>query len=366
MPNDIIPSSSSLEAFNQRFLTEHENPNRVSAERRFVDYLNTHRKTWLTADITEYRNWLITTYRATNGKPLSPASVQAYLSHVRSRYRNLLESNRLRDELFAANKDKSFVEAKAYVDETIKRIENQLNASQRGAKSTRSYSHADHLRLTAGQTRQLLNAVQEARGNADNAVREFMAIRDYAIITMLLATGIRNAELRALTVSDLRMYDDGKLSLYVREGKGGQSRYIHYGAMLFGLEATEDYLERVMIREGVVYRGLKGPFAAKYEGDKIVAALSDDPMTHDTVNEILKRYPISINGNIRTVDPHDLRRTYARRMYDAGMSIEGIAWQLGHVIKDNAGERPNIQMALRYIGNIGSDERTPEVNPYEE
>ena len=38
------------------------------------------------------------------------------------------------------------------------------------------------------------------------------------------------------------------------------------------------------------------------------------------IQYLLGRYPIAVNGDLVTVKPHDLRRTYARRLYEAGMA----------------------------------------------
>jgi integrase len=48
------------------------------------------------------------------------------------------------------------------------------------------------------------------------------------------------------------------------------------------------------------------------------------------VQDIINRYPIVIDGQMLRVNPHDLRRTYARRLYDAGTLMLAIQQDLGH------------------------------------
>jgi integrase len=50
------------------------------------------------------------------------------------------------------------------------------------------------------------------------------------------------------------------------------------------------------------------------------------------------------------VRPHGLRRSYARRVYDAGVEINRIRENLGH---------SSIQTTLGYIGAIDASERRP-------
>ena len=48
-----------------------------------------------------------------------------------------------------------------------------------------------------------------------------------------------------------------------------------------------------------------------------------------TVERIMAAYPISVIGTV-TVHPHDCRRTYARRLYEAKMPTMVIQQNLGH------------------------------------
>jgi integrase len=57
-----------------------------------------------------------------------------------------------------------------------------------------------------------------------------------------------------------------------------------------------------------------------------------------------------IDGELTAVHPHDLRRTYARRCYDAGMDILAIRDNLGHA---------DHKTTLAYIGVQEMDTRKP-------
>lgn len=78
-------------------------------------------------------------------------------------------------------------------------------------------------------------------------------------------------------------------------------------------------------------------------------------MTTRSVQRMLGRYPISIDGQQRAVTPHDLRRSYARNLFKAGISTEVIRQNLGHV---------DVKTTQAYIGVLDGSDRAP-VSVYE-
>ena len=89
-----------------------------------------------------------------------------------------------------------------------------------------------------------------------------------------------------------------------------------------------------------VFRGI-------YKGGKRVRKSG---ITARAVNQIMNGYPIPIDGLLRTVQPHDLRRTYARNAYERGMDMERIRQNLGHV---------GLQTTQGYIGELEAAQRQP-------
>ncbi|HNT74621.1 MAG TPA: site-specific integrase [Anaerolineae bacterium] len=75
-----------------------------------------------------------------------------------------------------------------------------------------------------------------------------------------------------------------------------------------------------------------------------------DNLTPQAIQNVLRAYPVMVNGTLHTVKPRDLRRTYARLLYDGGMDIVAIQQNLGH---------SNLQTTLRHIGDMGLEERRP-------
>jgi site-specific recombinase XerD len=185
-----------------------------------------------------------------------------------------------------------------------------------------------HLRLTSAEASALLNQPD---------VSDTGGLRDAAAIALLLCTGIREDELCQLEVDDLRQRLGGTLALRVRRGKGSKQRLVPYGDMDWCLDVVDAWLRRAEITEGPVFRGL-------YKG----GSLRDGSMDPRTVQRILARYPILVDGQRRTVTPHDCRRTYAKLQYDNGMEQVAIQQNLGHA---------DIRTTLSYIGELDADKR---------
>ncbi len=57
-----------------------------------------------------------------------------------------------------------------------------------------------------------------------------------------------------------------------------------------------------------------------------------------------------IRGHLTPITPHDLRRTYARMMYQAGMDLVKIQQNMGH---------EDSKTTLGYIGTLDASDRRP-------
>ena len=85
-------------------------------------------------------------------------------------------------------------------------------------------------------------------------------------------------------------------------------------------------------------------------GDMLDQRTTRKRMTTRSVQRMLKRYPISIDGTPTTVTPHDLRRNYARNLFLAGIPTEVIRQNLGH---------SDVKTTQDYIGVLDGSTRAP-------
>lgn len=143
----------------------------------------------------------------------------------------------------------------------------------------------------------------------------------YTLLATLLATGLRITEACRLVPADI----DGRSGLiHVRSGKGDKSRSVKLG---------EKHL-RLLRRYWVVERPAR-PWL--FPAQRLVAPgrvdpvhrWAERPVSPDTVRDRLTRLTHRV-GLQRRVGPHDLRRTYATWLLEAGVDLRTVQVLLGH------------------------------------
>jgi integrase len=280
---------------------------------------------WHKPDLAVYRDHLLNTY--------APSTVQAHLSTIRGRYREILQDNATRDVLYrlASRVEECPADRKALVDELLTRIENGIDPGQSSVKTTTKQDCPDsrHMRLTSEQA----SALMAAPG-----LETLEGLRNTAAIATMLCTGVREAELSALRVQNLRQRLGGELALHVRQGKGRKERLIPYGELSWVLAIVDRWLAVAGIGTGHVFRGL-------YKGGR---RLRSGRLSVRAIQYILAGYPIMVDGEMVTARPHDLRRTYARLLYEAGVDLVAIQQNLGHA---------DVKTTLTYIGTLDAGRR---------
>jgi site-specific recombinase XerD len=137
-------------------------------------------------------------------------------------------------------------------------------------------------------------------------------VRDAAVIAVLYGAGVRRAELVQLDLSD---YTPDTGAVRVRTGKGNKERISYVQGM--GCVAVQVWLE---------IRGTgPGPlFNPVHRTGKIhLRALREQ-----SVYDMLRRR--ALQAGVPPFSPHDLRRTYAGDLLDAGADISTVQKLLGH------------------------------------
>lgn len=151
-----------------------------------------------------------------------------------------------------------------------------------------------------------------------------LGLRDRAILGILLGTGLRRTELTALEVKHLRTLE-GRLCIVDLKGKGGRYRTIPLPAWVAA--RLTQWLNASGITEGKIFRNFR-------KGNRIAG----QGLTGVSVDRIVKRYGQALGLQ---VSPHDLRRTFAKRLRRNGGSLEQIQLVMGHA---------SIATTERYLG----------------
>ncbi len=152
------------------------------------------------------------------------------------------------------------------------------------------------------------------------AVRKSGNIRDLAIITMLLHTGVRVSELCNLRVSDVTLSENSNM-ITVREGKGTKQRNIPLNST--AVRILKDYLESLEDKQATLITGAN-PERERFlfYGQKRM------PLTDRGVRYIIQKH--AYIAKIKHLSPHVFRHTCAKNLIDAGQPIDRVAKILGH------------------------------------
>jgi len=309
--------------------------------RRFCRWLHQTGQAWHDdPDLARYRDYLLEEGRLRGaGDGLAPSTVKAHVSTVRARYDELMTDNAVRDDLEIAvrralnqaSDPYGPADVEALVNRKLARLRNATapDKSEVTVATAQDVADSEHIRLSSDQALALLIAP---------GTDTLQGLRDTALFALMLATGIRAAEAAALEVPDLRQHLEGELALHVQHGKGDKARLIPYGAMDWSLVVADAWLAKVGIGAGPVFRGF-------YRG---YTTVRDTALTTRAIQDILASYPIPIRGELVRLAPHDLRRTYARLMYEAGVDLLSIQQNLGHA---------DSKTTLGYIGTMNAKAR---------
>lgn len=149
--------------------------------------------------------------------------------------------------------------------------------------------------------------------------------RDTALVLTLLDTGVRAAELCALTVGD---FDTRTGALQVRRGKGGKGRTVYVGARA----------RRALLRY-LLTRATDAPSAPLFPSLTTGRALTPNAL-------LLLCRRLGARADVPHCHPHTFRRTCALESLRAGMDLIRLARLLGH---------SDLQTVKQYLALVESD-----------
>ena len=141
---------------------------------------------------------------------------------------------------------------------------------------------------------------------------DYKSLRDYAILEMLYATGIRVSELTSIRTSDI----DNHLDIVMVMGKGRKERYVPFGS--FAKRALVAYMQK------------SRPQLMKQKShDKLFVNMRGDPLTDRGVRHILNSMMerASLHSKIY---PHMIRHSFATHLLSNGADMRTVQELLGH------------------------------------
>jgi site-specific recombinase XerD len=149
--------------------------------------------------------------------------------------------------------------------------------------------------------------------------------RDRAILSVLLACGLRRGEIAALNLRDIQRRED-HWAIVDLAGKGGHIRTVPVPDWV--ARTIVEWVTAASISSGKLFRCVCR--AGKIWGDL---------MTDRVVWHVVKDYAAKLG--LPQLAPHDLRRSCARLCHVSGGELEQIQFLLGHV---------SVQTTEKYLG----------------
>jgi len=173
-------------------------------------------------------------------------------------------------------------------------------------------NESTHIALKREQAKQLLDGID---------TRTVKGKRDYAIVVLLLRTGLRRAECTALTVGDLQMREGHHVAI-IQHGKGDKRRIVKIPVDVF--RSLEDYI----IASGRTITSLADPLfigfdrRPRYAGQAI-STKGIERIVKDAGERLGYREPHQLT-------PHDLRATFITLAKEGGATLEQRQYVVGH------------------------------------
>ncbi len=170
------------------------------------------------------------------------------------------------------------------------------------------------IRLEPNEVAILLDQV-EAGTKLTNKELEYhkkTKLRDVALLTLLLGTGIRVSECVGIDIPDIN-FDEGALKI---RRKGGYETVLYFGEEVE--TALLDYLEE---RENII--------PAEGHENALFLSLQNRRMAVRSVENLVKKYASRVTS-LKKITPHKLRSTYGTNLYKETGDIYLVADVLGH------------------------------------
>lgn len=170
------------------------------------------------------------------------------------------------------------------------------------------------VRLDPNEVAILLDQVEDGSKLTANQLRfhEKTKVRDLALLTLLLGTGIRVSECVGLNIYDV---DFNNLGIKVRR-KGGYEDIVYFGEEVE--QALSDYLQQ---RNHII--------ANQGHEDALFLSIQNRRITVRAVENLVKKYASLVTG-LKKITPHKLRSTYGTTLYQETGDIYLVADVLGH------------------------------------
>jgi integrase len=240
-------------------------------------------------------------------KPRSPATLRAYLSHLRGVARHAKNANQMTLRDYTAIKE-------------VKAPRGSKAKKQQAVTAGRAVVVMDQLISIAEQR---MEECAKAKSSKKPITPPYREVRDAALIAIMVGCGLRRDEVRNIMLEDITESSEGYLLLI--HGKGNKERRL--GIPEWVMPVYKDWLSLRGKDPGAMFVGVDRRFA----GDTLIMEKDHlgniSPASDSMVYRAIVRH---FGGGDIAVAPHDLRRAFATMMLEDGTPIRVVSKLLGH------------------------------------
>lgn len=171
------------------------------------------------------------------------------------------------------------------------------------------------IRLEIDEVARMLDLVESGEAMTDRQKRynDHTKVRDLAILTLFLDTGIRVSELVGINIDDV----DFSINGFLVTRKGGNQTILYFSDEVEGV--LRDYLK--------VRKEIK---AAAGDEDALFLSLQNRRISVRAVQNMVKKYATQAAPLKKHLSPHKLRSTFGTNLYHETGDIYLVADVLGH------------------------------------
>jgi site-specific recombinase XerD len=259
---------------------------------------------FLFKEIREFKGYAIENFKLSDLERLTSTHIERFLDYLNYyKYKGKYYKNSERAKARKLSTIRTFLKYFFNKD--------KLNSNVAAKVRVPKLHEKEIVRLEVNEVADLLDAVEEGTYLTDKqkAFHAHTKLRDIAIMTLLLGTGIRVSECTGLNVADI----DFRVNGFRVTRKGGSSTILYFPDEV--KSALLDYLrERLPIET---------------DTDALFLSLQNKRMGVRSMQLLVKKYTQAVTP-LKRITPHKLRSTYGTNLYQETHDIYVVAEVLGH------------------------------------
>ncbi len=262
--------------------------------------LSVHTREAYLADAQQFLSWL--TYQQLQFANLSQSDIWQY-----RRY--------LSDHFAKSSAARKLVVARKLLDEAVTRGLIAYNPARivPGYKGS-TEQETTHTALTIDQAQQLLTAIDTTTSQGK---------RDFAILLLLLRTGLRRSECAALKLEDM-VEEQGHFVVIIRHAKGDKRRKVKVPVDV--KRAIEDYLNTLQRPDFDLAKEANSPLFVQFrKGDHPQSKAISGQVIERIVHNYTEKSGLSVK-----LTPHGLRATFVTVALEGGAKLQQVQYAVGH------------------------------------